>query len=687
MKTSAGPGGSALGNFPGLRGVAVWVMVLALGLVCWPDATSFAVLKGVVFLALPLVAWLSAPMHMGRALGSEVSRVSGWLALALLAWVAFGESQQSSVAPFEQLAYCGAGWMLLVWLRTMKDEELDVALRWSVTSAVLLVGAVALLQVFPQKGFEWVQFPVANHPVGTLGNRNQLGYFMALGLPEAFGVVAGDGLLAGVFGGLSVAVGVTVLALSGCRGAWLALALGGLVRFLVSAAPGRRKMVRFTFGAVLLVAALAPGLLWKGHRHVEGLFSPGKQATIHTRLFAWETTLRGIQEASWLGTGPGSFPRVYPELKEARLRTVADADFVRLARQARVKRQAHHEVLELTLEWGGVGAVLFTLLVLTWFLGGLASLEGVARPGTRKRRRVGMVILTASVVALGFHLSLQSPALALLTLFGLARYLGPYRDTVLRSTLWSIPALVGALGCLVAGGRLALWELSMQEGLAALVEGRDEEATASLKQALAVRPEGRTFNALGRIALRAGEVQDAVNLFTMAALKDPSHGHLTNLGVAEFSRKQYEPAKEALLKAWFRQPEQETGFRLGALFERLGRSKDAEGVYRRSRQLSGFSGRPGYALARMLWKRGDRDEAVEILRQEIDGATAFLPHAGSGAAQLVRIRLECMRLLLKIQEERRNKRGVAEARSLLAHLAPGIDLSRMGPAGGREGLE
>jgi tetratricopeptide (TPR) repeat protein len=683
MTTKISPGG---GRFPGLRGFVLLAMLLGLSLGFDPGATSFSVIKGVIFLCLPVLAWCSSPLRLSQAFGSEVSKVSGGLVILLLLWVGYGEYLHPGGAQWEQLAYLTAGWFLLLWFRSLKDEELDSVLRGGVPLVLVLVGAVALVQVFAVPGTEMLRFPGMDHPVGTLGNRNQLAYFMALGIPEAFTLMMGQGSWEMLLGGCGGAVGLVILVLVGCRGAWLALGLGMLTLFLVPASTTRRKLSGIVFGVFLLAAALAPLGVWKFQRPLRKVFSPQKRTTMETRLFCWENTVEGIKQGGWLGKGPGSFPQFYPLLKEARMRKAHDDDFVEVALRARVKRQAHHEVLELGLEWGGVGVALFSLLVLAWVLDGIQSLAGVAGPGTRRRRRLGMAMVVAGVVSMGFHFPLQSPALTFLILLGLARFLGGYRDSMLRSTLWVFPTMVLAGGCLVAGARLWMAERSMQVGLGAMQGGRFESAEASFREAIRLRSSGRAYNGLGRLLLSAGKKQDAINLFRMAEVRDPSFGHALNVGSAEFSRGQMEVAKEAFLRAWFRQPNQETGFLLGALYEHGGRGKDAEGVYRRARKLSGYSGRPGYSLARLLWKRGRRSEAARILTGEVIAATAALKIPGPGFAQIARMRLACLSLLLKIHKERKDRPAFDAVLADLKRLEPGLKRSQLPPPGQKEGI-
>lgn len=680
-----GPGAeTGLGGAAGLA-LGTMVLVLALGFV--PDQTSFTAIKAVLFLSFPLVALAVAPVRLGGAMASELSGASGWLVLALLGWVGFLELQALEGPRGEQLAFLAAGWVLLVFMRSLREVELDRVLRVAVTMALVGVGGAALVQVFPVEGLEVLRFPMPELPVGTLGNRSDLAYFMALGLPEAVTLLAGEGLLGGLLGGLAGALGLGCLVLARSRGAWLALVGAGLARLLLPAAPSHDRVLARRLLGLLLVAALVPLAVWRFQGGLGGLFGPGKRATLETRVFTWERTLEGIRQGGWVGHGPGSFPRLFPRLKEAHLRQVPDAAFVAEARRARVTRQAHNEALELTLEWGGVGAALLALLGLAWILGALSGLSRTPRPGHRRRRRLGLAILVAGALACGFHFPLQLPPLALLLLAALARASGPLPERDGGSPLGLALALVLALGAGGAAWRLGGAEGCMQRGLLALQAGRDGEAAAAFQEALDRRPSARAWNSLGRLYISRGRAAEAAEAFARAEALEPSYGHAQNLGVAALTRGEGQEAGEAFLRAWFRQPEQETGFYLGAFLEHRGEPDQAEAVYRRARELTGYSGRPGYALGRLLWSRGRRAEAAEVLRQEVALAAGALEAGGGGAlARVVRMRLACMRLLEKVLTESHDPEGAARVAAALSAWQPGLDLDTLGPVGAREGI-
>jgi tetratricopeptide (TPR) repeat protein len=658
-------------RFPGAMGVALVFMTVALALGFLPGHPVGLELKTGLFLCFPVLAWLSGPRHTSRAVLEELSSAHGWGGLVVVGWVAFLEIRSPGVVPGEATAVLLAAWLMLAWMRTFTSGGLSYAWGVAVSTTVVLAAGVGLAQVYPVEGLGFLRFPGVEQPVGTLGNRNLLAYLMALGVPECFYMLAGERTLGMLLGGVGALGGLAVMALAGSRGAWVALGFGVVARLLLPAgAHENRPRPRFL---LLLAATLLLPLAIAGQAsRLESLFGPQKALTLRTRVFAWETVWPEVRDGSPMGTGPGTFSQVYPKLKEERLRAVPDADFVEIAGAARVKRQLHLEWLEVWLEWGTVGFGLVGLYLVLAVLAIFKDHHRNPRPRERRRRRIGWVVLIVGLGAAGVSFPLQVAPLAWLILGALARSLGPVPERP-----WTLGGIVVSLllclACAGVGARRLVSEYDLARGQAALVAGDAATATAALQRA-----------ALGRVRAAAGDWPKAAQAFAQAEKLEPTYAHALNAGKVSMKRKLNRKAGEAFQRAWFRQPDQVTGFHLGAWFASQGRSRDAAGIWGRARQLSGFTGQPGYALARMLWKQGKLDEAAKVLDQEDRAArTAPLVDADRAATR-ARLHMAILRLAIAVHEQRKDIPAQAAFENRFAELYPGVDRGKLGPVGQEE---
>jgi O-antigen ligase/Flp pilus assembly protein TadD len=669
-------------RFPGAMGVALIFMTAALALGFLPGHPVGLELKAGLFLFFPVLAWLSGPRHTGRAVLEELSSAHGWGGLVVVGWVAFLEIRSPGVAPGETTAVLLAAWLMLAWMRTFTSGGLSYAWGIAVSTTVILAAGVGLAQIYPVEGLGFLRFPGVEQPVGTLGNRNLLAYLMALGVPECFYMLAGERTLGLLLGGVGALGGLAILVLAGSRGAWLALSFGVIARLILPAG-AHEKLPRLRFLLLLAAVLLLPLAIAGQASRIESLFGPQKALTLRTRVFAWETVWPEVRDGSPLGSGPGTFPQVYPKLKEERLRAVPDAEFVELARAARVKRQLHLEWLELWLEWGTVGFGLVGLYLVLAVLAILKDHHRNPRPRERRRRRIGWVVLVVGLCAAGLSFPLQVAPLAWLMLGALARSLGPVSER--PWTLGGIAvSLLLCLACAGVGARRLVSEYDLARGQQALVAGDAAAATAALQRARRFLDDPRAVNALGRVRSSVGDWQKAEQAFAQAEKLEPTYAHALNVGKMAMKRKLNRKAGEAFQRAWFRQPDQVTGFHLGAWFASQGRSRDAAGIWERARNLSGFTGQPGYSLARMLWKQGKLDEAAKVLDQE-DRAARTAPMVDvDRAATRARLHMAILRLAIAVHGQRKDIPAQAAFENRFAELYPGVDRGKLGPVGQEE---
>lgn len=224
---------------------------------------------------------------------------------------------------------------------------------------------------------------------GSLGNPNLLGGILAAFIPVAIG------LLMGMEGGRPVRLAVMVvfcllailsIAASGTRGSLLGLASGLLFLAWFShrrQAGGRRA--NLTIPLVALAAFLIIGYIMR-ERLLE-LSSLG-EGTARVRLVIWSGALALIAANPFLGYGPGTFQIIFPEVRNPMYSILGTSHNT---------LHAHCEYLEILVEVGLVGALLFVWIAVM-VLG--SSLRG--RDGTR--RKLGLVdagVLAGLIAFLG----------------------------------------------------------------------------------------------------------------------------------------------------------------------------------------------------------------------------------------------------------------------------------------------
>jgi len=206
-----------------------------------------------------------------------------------------------------------------------------------------------------------------------------LGYSNALGLIAAIGIVLALGLavrLRRPFAAAPVLVLAPTLYFTYSRGAWLALAAGGIAALgLATPRMSRRAMVAVAIvvicaGAIALVRVGGPSGAVRQFSHA----APSVKADRSRRLFSlsgssraqyWHVAWRDYEGHPWLGSGAGSFQRQWLRSRPADLPVL----------------DAHSLYLETLAELGPVGlGLLAALLALPVAAGVIARKQPLAAP-------------------------------------------------------------------------------------------------------------------------------------------------------------------------------------------------------------------------------------------------------------------------------------------------------------------
>ena len=238
--------------------------------------------------------------------------------------------------------------LLFVCVATRIDGESS---RRLLTIVILTAVPICLLGLAQAAG--WQPLPVltdARSPITTtLGRANFSGAYLALLLPltmTAARSAAGSRRRIGY--GVLLGLEILVIALTGARAAWIAAAAAAGILLWLWYAPRWSRRVR-ALSALGGTAALAGALLLILQRGTAG------GGSIAARWTIWQAGLRLLWPRLWLGYGADTlelhFPAVYPP------------QLVYYQGRGVIVDRAHNWLLDLSLNYGVVAAIIFILLV------------------------------------------------------------------------------------------------------------------------------------------------------------------------------------------------------------------------------------------------------------------------------------------------------------------------------------
>jgi O-antigen ligase len=348
---------------------------------------------------------------------------------------------------------------------------------------------------------------------GPFGYPNAAAGFLLAGAGAGLALAAArHGWVRAAAGG-AAGLALLGLVLTRSRGALLALAVGLLVLPAVS---GRRRRRAWSGLAVAAAGLLVLAVGWVlGRELLPALAtgSAGSSAGWRLHILGW--TWQIVRAHPWTGVGPGAFP--------VALKHVQAIPYVS-------GENPHNLYLELAAEYGLPAGMLALGLLAAFLLRVGAILRGAHAGGAGRPR---LALLLATLTAMAFHAGIEMlsgfPAipLAAATLGGLTAGRAGLTGSghTPPSGAWRRVLLVVLLA--VAGASLARFAAAslVQEGRAALAEGRVAKAAPPLRRALWLNP--LSFPAhrwLSRALLAEGAAAEAVRLGDRAvrlAPRDP----------------------------------------------------------------------------------------------------------------------------------------------------------------------
>lgn len=223
-------------------------------------------------------------------------------------------------------------------------------LLWQV--AAIPVGLVHLAEL---AGFQsgWA---VPGFEGTTFANRNAMAWYLLCGYPFALYLICSSKGKVRLLSTVSLVVTLTTLLLSSGRAAKMIILLMLPVLFYYIGRRDNRLKVRRVFLLVALItAALVIGGIAASVITACNMSFDQLNAFSHYRLQIWKETLPLVSGNVWFGQGAGIFPRLFPAFRSAKIGLLFglnDPVF-----------NSHNECLELVIEYGIVGLVLFTVFI------------------------------------------------------------------------------------------------------------------------------------------------------------------------------------------------------------------------------------------------------------------------------------------------------------------------------------
>ena len=509
-------------------------------------------------------------------------------------------------------------------------------------------------------GFSLMLFGAGEEPIGLLGNRNHLAYFLALTLPIGLfrGWTTNRALhKAGLW---NFYVSLVVLWFTGCRGGLLA----GLVTLAcfhafkrkqdVAAQRVRKPMPPLVRGAIGVGVGVSL-ILMVG----VGLYMPQKLQSVQARVFTWKLTLAGANETPIFGHGAGTFGNGYQEVQARYFAGLAN-DPKRLERgkwrKARHNRQAHNEYLQVYFELGGLGLALFLLTIgiaLREFLGSYLAHGNLER--IRLYPLFGSMLIGGLVEAF-FGFPFQVLPTAMLITFALAvvsalsleekranEQAETPDDPEEQLPPWA-PAFFYIPYILMAGyvlnDSLAQWQAegAYFRGVYELHSGNFPRAEEELKHAVELHPaDGRAWNDLGQAQFLQSRYDEARGAFQRAGELYLQASVKINLGCVEAARGQMDGARRQFEDALAMDPfSTETHYRLGHLQATLRQFSAAEQSFKRAMSVGLGDFKVACTYARVLADMGKGAEAEKQFRDNVD-LLKGLVHAEDPSGQTIEV--------------------------------------------------
>lgn len=339
----------------------------------WPKVQ---VLYGAVALLILTVLWRGEGGEIVRALGSPVGIALGaWLGAVVLSTVLSVDPLLSLVG--EDYRYEG----LLTWLAygavivlSAQTATTPRKIQWLLAAVLASSVVMAVLGLLQYYG--WSQVPRDFERTGwwrawgTTGSPLALGAYLVLLLPLLVGMYArADHPGRRWFLGAVVVLLYAALIATRTRAAWAGLAVGAAVWAVAAGAPVLRRAAGAMTVLGLALAAVTPVVLLTGPLQTAEISERG---AAEQRAFLWRTTLPLVWQRPFLGWGPETLSRVYPDY--------GTPEFQRVFPKAKMMRievdRPHSDLLQQAVSTGLLGLGAYVWLWCTLFRAGWQAARG-----------------------------------------------------------------------------------------------------------------------------------------------------------------------------------------------------------------------------------------------------------------------------------------------------------------------
>jgi O-antigen ligase len=300
---------------------------------------------------LPLSIWSHLPGHEPIAAGYRLLGIEApALPISVAPYATFA-TLLTLVPPLAMLC-------IMIRMGASRPVWLVIALLLGAFGGILL-GALQVTSGDPLHS-PWYLYERSNFGVATgfFANANHMANLLVVCLPFLAALVASArggnvqrySAVAALVAGAVVVVVIGIV-LNGSLAGY-ALAVPVLVASAMLVIPSGSIAQRWTGFIALLLLVAAAGVLWM--RPVGTNFSSEAATSVTSRAQMFTTTMAATREFLPLGSGIGSFPRVYP--------TFENPDAI----APTIVNHAHNDYAELALETGVPGLVLIALFLAWW---------------------------------------------------------------------------------------------------------------------------------------------------------------------------------------------------------------------------------------------------------------------------------------------------------------------------------
>ena len=291
-----------------------------------------------------------------------------------------------SVSPIastaEIIRLCSSLALMLVIpsLSLLRKPAIHPARSLALITAV--VSAYAVLQSANLDPLVWSK-PTGDGVVSTLGHPNALGAFLIIGIAAQMIEIAGrvDRISRYFYGFPLIFLSFIAMGLSMSKGAWMGVACGLFVYWLLGARTPARTRVSFLAG-LIIIAGITAALL-------PGSFLSDLVQTNQFRIQTYRQSLRIYTDdfsplEKLVGTGAGTYSHAFDRFR--------DPSYLVRFKHAANLEHAHSEPIEILLETGIIGLGLFSCFICF-----------VIRFAWRNRSEFSVRVWTSASMGLVFH--------------------------------------------------------------------------------------------------------------------------------------------------------------------------------------------------------------------------------------------------------------------------------------------